>query len=358
MKLYIKRNEGSHPLGVTTKKTGDVSEWEHGNLQMEKAHSVKIKGTTVYDLLSLPKSYKTNEFVVWQKAPMTNPYFGDENATIGENWISKKEWILKQEKLPEQTLAEIKWDVPSGFFTEKCSWGANPKQVIKPTYFETITRKFYDTVTFDDEHGTSPQEDYIWIRAILRTAEEFIESNFARSKSDIPNKPKSGYYVYDEQVENVEGYVKEKPKMEVYAYMYKIEKEWNQEQCYKLASMICHKYSKVAKVDRKLTEGKLKTWITSFISSEVSDQNKRWQIFVEVYDRMNNKVARKDFEHEFFIVECINNRVLTKTSSSPEYSYYVDDNKYPIGSMDALLKLADKAILETLEAQLKVKLLD
>lgn len=357
MKIYLKRNEGSHPLGLTTKKADSV-EWEGGNMPSAKAHSVKIKGTSVCDTLTLPKSWRTNEFIVWKKEPIANPYFNDENAVIGENWIAKREWILKQAKLPEQTIAEIKWDVAAGFFTEKSSWGDNPKKQITQTYFETLQRKFYDTTTFDDEHGNSPMADYIWIRAILRTAEEFVESDFARSKADISSKPKSKYYVYDELVENVEGYVKEKPKMEVYAHMYKIEKEWNQEQCYKFATMICNKYSKVAKVDRKLTEGKLKTWITSFISSEVSDQNTRWQLFVQVYDRMNNKIAKKEFEHEFFIVECINYKVLTKTSSSPEYSYYVDDTKYPIGSMEALLKLSDKAILDILEIQLKTKLIE
>jgi len=40
--------------------------------------------------------------------------------------------------------------------------------------------------------------DYIWIRAILRTAEEFVESDFARSKADISNKPRSKYFVYFE----------------------------------------------------------------------------------------------------------------------------------------------------------------
>lgn len=357
MKIYLKRNEGSHPLGLTTKKADSV-EWEGGNMPSAKAHSVKIKGTSVCDTLTLPKSWRTNEFIVWKKEPVDNPYYNDDNAVIGENWISKKDWIIQNKKLPEQTIAEIKFDQPKGFFTEKSSWGDNPKKTIQPTYFETLQRKFYDTTTFDDEHGNSPMADYIWIRAILRTAEEFVESDFARNKADIANKPRSKYFVYDEVVENQEGYVKEKPKLKVYSYVYEVTEKWNQEQCYKLATMISNKYPKATKVDRKLPEGKIKTWLSSFINNDVNDQNLRWQLFVEVYERMTDKLAKKAFEHEFFIVECINYKVLTKQSSSPEYSYYVDGNKYPIGSMEALLKLEDKAILATLETQLKAKLIE
>jgi len=63
MKIYLKRNEGSHPLGLTTKKADSV-EWEGGNMPSAKAHSVKIKGTSVYDTLTLPKSWRTNEFIM------------------------------------------------------------------------------------------------------------------------------------------------------------------------------------------------------------------------------------------------------------------------------------------------------
>ena len=360
MKLYIKRVEGTHPLGVTT-KSSDKVEWYNGYESADKVLSTKLKGTSVFDRLTIPKSHKTNEFVVWAKEPQPNPYFEDENAKIGDNWISAKEWILKQKVLPEQTIAEIKFDCPKGFLTEKCSWGDKPNQRdSKKTYLETLWKHFADTNTFDDENGTSPMNDYIWIRAILRSSKEFVQSDFAPSKAEIAKKPNCKYFIYDEKKEQTEGFVKVKPKLKVSSYLYKVTEDYNQEQCYKLASMIAAKYTKAVKPDRKLTETKLKNWLVSFTEEKTSEaeQLERWRLFVEVYDRMNDKTKAKAFDHEFFINECIKERVLIKNTTSPDYGYYVDGNRYEIGSMDILYKLTDKAILEVLDGQLKAKLIN
>lgn len=359
MKLYIKRIEATHAYGYTTKPS-DKIEWESGTESAERVLSTKIKGTSVFDKLTIPKSHKTNEFVVWAKEPVDNPYFGDENAPIGSNWEHKKEWILKQKKLSEQTIAEIKFDVAENFLTPKSSWSKENNVKVTRTYIESLWKNFADTNTFDDENGQSPMADYIWIRAILRSANEFMDSNFALNKGHISSRPKCNYYVFDEQKEAVDGFVQVKPKLKVYSYMYKVTEEFNHEQCYKLASMISNKYNKVTKPDYKLTEGKLKTWIASFVEEKISEkeQLERWRLFVEVYERMGNKLEKKQFEHEFFMHECIKYKVLIKFQGSPDYGYYVDGQRYEIGSMEALYKLTDKNILETLEKQLKEKLIN
>lgn len=360
MKLYIKRIEGTHPLGVTT-KASDKVEWYNGYESASKVLSTKLKGTSVFDRLTIPKSHRTNEFVVWSKEPQDNPYFNDDNAKIGDNWISQKDWILKQKVLPEQTIAEIKFDQPKGYLTEKCSWGDKPNQkAVVKTYIETLWKHFADTNTFDDENGTSPLSDYIWIRAILRTSKEYVQSDFAPSKAEINKKPNCRYYIFDEQKETVEGFTKVKPKLKVSSYLYKVTEDYNHDQCYKLATMISVKYPKVAKPDRKLTENKLKTWLVSFAEEKTSEseQLERWRLFVEVYDRMNDKLKSKAFDHEFFINECINSKVLIKSLSTPDYGYYVDGNRYEIGSMSILYQLTDKVTLELLSTQLKAKLID
>lgn len=362
MRLYIKRIPKTSPLGITTKKNDIIHFETDGFDEHYSAQRVpSLKGKNVPDEHELPVDYSTGEFIVWSKENVPNPYKSPE-MDIPDNWILKRDVLRKEDTISEQMLAELKFNQPQGFFTAKRSW-TNPMQTNKPpkTFLETLKRKFHDTNTFDDENGTSPMEDYIWIKSIMRCVEHYglKGSLFAKDLESAYKTKTADYYIHDSDKESVALHNKVKPKLESYAALSKVTSFYSLEQKYKLWVMILHKYSPNAiSVDKNSNDRLITDSLIKFVMGEANDQNLRYQIFIEQYTRMETVTTRKEFDHEFFLVECIRNKVLVKSRGSEQYSYLLDGNWTPLANMKGLLALnkkENKETLEILEEQLKAK---
>ncbi len=362
MRLYIKRIPKTSPLGITTKKSDTVHLSTDGFEENYSAQKVpSLKGKNVPDEHELPVDYSTGEFIVWAKENVPNPYLSTD-LDIPESWLHKTEFLRKEPTLSEQTIAEIKFNQPQGFFTAKRSW-TNPMQTTKPpkTYLETLKRKFHDTNTLDDANGLSPMQDYIWIKSIMRCVEHYglKGSIFAKDLESAYRTKTADYYIHDSDKESVALHNKVKPKLESFAALQKVTDSYSLEQKYKLLTMVLYKYNpNSVALDKNSSDRIVTDSLIKFVMGEANDQNLRYQTFIEQYKRMETVTTKKEFDHEFFLVECIRNKVLVKSRGSEQYSYMLDGNWTPLANMTglkALNKKDNKETLEILEEQLKAK---
>jgi len=363
MKLHINRNPGTSANGLTTKKF-DTFELGNDIDNATRVPSLKVNGTRVPDVMALPIDHKSGEIIIWSKTPVENPYFKKElkEMEFGANWADEKiiKYLQTTQYISEQMLAEVKFDLPKDTLTPKPFWILNGKKVdgtvkdghvVRRNYLETVQKKFFDTTTLDD----SELVDYLFIHAILKCAKERSGSHFALSLEDIKNKPASRYYIYEESKEVGQELKRSKHKSKAWAIVNKVAEDYTMEQMYRLAMGICLKYKDVTLPYKNSSMEALQSWFFSFVK-EGKGEMERLGLLISVYERMNDPKQKKSYDHEIFIHECINNKVLVKSRVSPDYLYDIGESVWSeLGDITVLYKLDDKKIIDTLAAQLKAK---
>lgn len=352
MKLYIRPVPRTSPVGVTTKHNDIVSFDDGSEFSAQKS---KLKRNGAEDKLTVP--HNGRKFIVWDDEPQANPYYGDKTMNIPSNWIDHKDLILKSENLPDQMLAEIKYNVPKGFLTDKLflySPGTRRNYEKEPlTFIEDIRTTFSEnTNVFDTENERTGLRDYIWIKAIQKTSREKKSSIFANSLEQLPERPKAMYYIYEEEKEVTAKLNESVQETKARYYLYPVLEEWNDLQRYKLAVMLD------LNVDQSMSPKKVKELLNDYIVKPNKNVKVNYSLFIKSIDMYNDKTKNEIFEHEFLIKELVKNRILNKSKSTPDYTYFKDGNYYPIGDISVLKSLnkkENKDLLDELKQQLKDK---
>lgn len=358
MKYYIKPVERTSALGVTNKSSdtyelGGGSDTAPTKIQATKS---KIKRNGAEDNLGIPFNDDLNKFIVWDDEPKDNPYYdidGKLGITLPSNWIGHEQ-LLKQKQVPDQTLAELKFNLPKDTLTDKLFTitGSNQRDFkeVPLTFIEKLRRIFQEGSTVFD---TDLLEDYIWIKAMKLSASRYTTSLFAASREDCYSKPEAMYYIFDEEKEISVKVANDEQKLKAQHKLGGVIFDWNSTDRKSLAYVLDMPVNKDSKDDL------IKSLLTNYLESDdkkvLAENRKR---FIKYVDMWKSNVH--EFNHLTFIKKAISEKIILKAVGDVKYYYYPtgSQEKAILGSFAALERLLEKEnkeILEDLKSQLVAK---
>lgn len=363
MKIYLKKTPSTSPLGITTKKSDTLIYKHEGGEEVVSATPVgSLKGKDIADEHQLPVG-SDRRFIVWKKEFIDNPWHEGNIPLkdIPDNWMSYQDFVRKSKTISPQTHAELKYNQPRGFLTEERSHNNYIQARAKEkTYLETIKRKFHETNIFDDEGGMSPLDDHIWINAIHRNIEEYGTrgSIFAKDLENSYTNKMAEYYIHDSSKEILSTARVARPKIDANAGVQIVLDKYSKEDQLIVCNLVSYLYEKRIPYDVNTNSETLEGFLYNFVTGEANDQKKRYNDFLQIFNKYQTSAGKSALKHEHFIYMLISKKILIKPRNSDQFEYELDGKYIPLGNMSFLLTMnpkENKVVLEHLEEKLKAK---
>lgn len=358
-KIYIKPVPRTSPFGITTKSSDTIRTFDRDGREVQLAavkDRIKRHGAK-QTRLCLPISNQTGRFIVFPEGLVENPYYKNKES-IPSNWIEKSDYLRKTEKISYQQYYELKHDVEQGKYTTNRTDISNSKIKVSPTYFETLSREFYDGITVLD---LSIPEDEIWYLAIKESAKN-ITSKFATSLEDSYEKPKALFYIADEAKEDAAEVNQYDMFDTAVANFTAIKNKLSATQRYQFA-VVLQLVNTHAITDEKVTK-MIREYVYKTQNVETSSQRlaskENLEKFHKYFNMLSNANTLVEFNLLYLIQEGLNQEVLRKRDN--EYIWVPsgrDNGVESLGRWETLVKtLKDPKnfdILTELKDQIKAR---